>query len=105
MAKISKKRFNELADIYGIPVGDEKALDAISGVVVKDFINALNDEVNKFKNKWITWTGGKCPVDDETLVHVKLYNGRVYKNELAGSLFWQHEIDMDNIAKYKVAKN
>lgn len=105
MAKISKKRFNEIARKYHIFIGDEKVLDVTNSVLVTDFINALNDEVNKPENKWIPWSGGNCPVDPETKINVKLANGSTYKNELARNFFWKYDCDTGNIISYKVVEN
>lgn len=103
MAKISKKRFNELAELYRITVSGEKA--CINVVAVKNFINALNDEVNKSKNKWIRWEGGDCPVAPETKVHVKFRDNAISKNYFARSWLWDRGNEEADIIAYKVVKD
>lgn len=39
---------------------------------------------------WIEWTGGECPVTDDTLVAVKYRNGVSMPDQQAGCYEWNH---------------
>lgn len=96
MAKISKKRFLELAEEFCV---DPEQLYKDS------FIGRIYTELNKPKNKWISWTGGPCPVDPNTKVDIKFQDGTIHKNEFANGYFWEHDFDTGNIIAYKVIDN
>lgn len=96
MAKISKKRFSEICQEHGV---DPKVLH--QGTV----LGHLYAELNKSKNKWIPWAGGKCPVTPDTLVDTKFQDGNIFKNLFADNWDWEHAWGPDNIIAYKVVDN
>ena len=55
---------------------------------------------------WIEWSGGKCPVERESLVDYKLLSGTVCViGEAAGDLIWQHgEVGTASIIAYRLHK-
>lgn len=105
MSKVSKKKFYELAELYQVPVDDEQLRENISKVVINDFINALKDEFNKPKNKWIPWNGGECPVDCDTMVTVKFRDGDIFKHKSANYWDWSHYGAAVDIIAYKIVKD
>ena len=52
---------------------------------------------------WIEWVGGECPVDGDTIVEVKLKDGRVGVDE-AGKLAWSLTNTPRDIFKYRIIK-
>lgn len=73
----------------------------------------LEDEVNKgttdptlSSDGWIPWTGGECPVPEDTLVEVRLRGEVVeeYAKGFAANLWWTHEEEYPeaDIVAYRV---
>lgn len=53
---------------------------------------------------WVRHRGGKCPVDDFTLVDVKWRDGSIHEGKTATSWLWYHTKDDDDIMRYKIHK-
>ena len=41
--------------------------------------------------EWIMWEGGKCPVDDDVFVDLKLRCGEIREDKRPGAASWYHE--------------
>jgi len=56
-------------------------------------------------NRWITWEGGDCPVDGNTLVEVKFDSGEPPSIPLKARLYyWGNKPEYSNIVAYRVVK-
>lgn len=56
------------------------------------------------KDGWIRHRGGKCPVEDGTLVDVKCRDGSVHEGLPAHWWLWHHKKDDDDIMAWKLHK-
>lgn len=55
---------------------------------------------------WIEWTGGKCPVDSDTIVDVKYRkpDRYLFNSDRAGDFYWSHEGFGCDIIAYRLQK-
>ena len=52
---------------------------------------------------WVKWTGGKCPVDGELFVEVKLCGGDGIHTDKAKYLYWTRDIPKEDwIVQYRI---
>ena len=95
-----------LAQQYYTPRKEDPAAQA----VVEAYRNVDREQVREWgavtndvpsAPRWITWTGGDCPVDDDTRVEVKYRSGdTVYWQ--ASTLRWYHMGTPGDIVAYQV---
>lgn len=69
----------------------------------EEWVEGTKTEVSADSDGWITWSGGKQPVDDDTEVEVRLANGKICMS-FAESWFWNHIDDYSDIVAYRIRK-
>ena len=54
--------------------------------------------------EWIEWKGGERPVGKNIAVDYRLRDGKVYKNDPAGHLYWPHDKETYDIVAYRLSE-
>lgn len=55
-------------------------------------------------NDWIEWSGGECPVPDDTIIDVQFRNEVKCKGFSASRWAWEHIDEPSDIVAYRVVK-
>jgi hypothetical protein len=66
-------------------------------------LQAIRDEIDEvLADGWIPWSGGECPVPEDTAVEVEFNDGGRWPEQRADELNWEHGYEISNIIAYRI---